>query len=435
MSIIKESMLILVSAAANSNKFYHVTLSEDGTVTKRYGRVGVAGVTNTERTGLKGYQTIINQKIRKGYTETAVVSDYAPKRNIDDISSIAKVALLGTEKMNSVLENLVDTLVRLNNHDIFEASGGLIKVNNDGIITTPLGLIDKTSIANAQRILEKLELISSGQPQFITLLEEYLRLIPQKVGSKRGWHENFFDKGNTFLKQRELLKQLGESLALRESRIKASKNDENKSSVDATAEYEKLFQLKINVLEDKAEFERINRLYESQKSHYHASSKLRLKRVFVLEDSQGKDSYEIARAKLGNERNLWHGTRAGNVLSILRKKLICPPISGTTIKIQGRLFGSGVYLGPASKSLNYSYGGVWDNGPRDNTCFMFLTNTVLGNEYHPQGRGGHSDDRIQRSGKYDSIHARAKDTGLMNDEYIVWKTEQISMRYLCEFGM
>lgn len=433
MSIIKESMLILVSAAANSNKFYHVTLAEDGTVTKRYGRVGVAGVTNIERTGLKGYQTIINQKIRKGYTETAVVSDYTPNQKFGDISSIAKVALLGKEQTNSVLESLVDTLVRLNNHDIFEASGGLIKVNNDGIITTPLGLIDKTSIADAQRILGKLELTSSGRPEFITLLEEYLRLIPQKVGSRRGWHENFFDKDNTFLKQRELLKQLGESLALRESRVKASHNE--KSEGDAAAEYEKLFQLKINVLDDQKEFNRINRLYESQKSQYHASSKLNLKRVFVLEDAQGKESYEAAKAKLGNERDLWHGTRAGNVLSILRKKLICPPISGTTIRIQGRLFGSGVYLGPASKSLNYSYGGVWDSGPRDNTCFMFLTNTVLGKEYHPQGRNGHGDDRAQRSGMYDSIHARAKDTGLMNDEYIVWKTEQISMRYLCEFGL
>lgn len=433
MSIIKESMLILVSAAANSNKFYHVTLAEDGTVTKRYGRVGVAGVTNIERTGLKGYQTIINQKIRKGYTETAVVSDYTPNQKFGDISSIAKVALLGKEQTNSVLENLVDTLVRLNNHDIFEASGGLIRVTNEGIITTPLGLIDKSSIADAQRILGKLELTSSGRPEFINLLEEYLRLIPQKVGSKRGWHENFFDKDNTFLKQRELLKQLSESLALRESRVKASQNE--KSEGDAAADYEKLFQLKINVLDDQKEFDRINRLYESQKSQYHASSKLNLKRVFVLEDAQGKEAYEIAKAKLGNERDLWHGTRAGNVLSILRKKLICPPISGTTIRIQGRLFGSGVYLGPASKSLNYSYGGVWDSGPRDNTCFMFLTSTVLGKEHHPQGRNGHGDDRAQRSGKYDSIHARAKDTGLMNDEYIVWKTEQISMRYLCEFGL
>lgn len=433
MSIIKESMLILVSAAANSNKFYHVTLAEDGTVTKRYGRVGVAGVTNIDRSGLRGYQAIINQKIRKGYKETAVVSDYSPTQNFGDISSMAKAGLLGKEKANSVLENLVDTLVRLNNHDIFEASGGLIKVNNDGIITTPLGLIDKTSIADAQRILGRLETTASGQPQFITLLEEYLRLIPQKVGARRGWHESFFDKDNTYLKQRELLKQLGESLALRESRVQSSQKD--KSDVDLTAEYEKLFQLKINVLEDKKEFARIKRLYEDQKSRYHASSKLSLKRVFILEDSQGQESYESVKAKLGNERNLWHGTRAGNVLSILRKKLICPPISGTTIQIQGRLFGSGVYLGPASKALNYSYGGVWDNGPRDNTCFMFLTNTVLGTEYHPQGRNGHSDDRTQRSGRYDSIHARAKDTGLMNDEYIVWKTEQISMRYLCEFGL
>lgn len=459
MSIVKESMLILVSAAANSNKFYHVTLSADGVVTKRYGRVGVEGVTNTERTGQAGYNKIINQKLRKGYQETAVVADSstAIAKN-DNLSEIAKKALISEGGTNSVLEELVDTLVRLNNHDILETSGGLIKVNSDGLMTTPLGLINQSSIQAARNILATLERTPVSNPQFVPQLEEYLRLIPQKVGSKRGWYETFFDKDNTFAAQQEFLKQLSESLALREERKKAAVEaaaSSGKTDEELAAKYENLFKIKVRLLEDDKEFSRINDLFEAGKSrHHHASVNLKLKRVYALTDEESVARYEELKNELGNVKTLWHGTRANNVLSILRKRLFSPPVSGSSIQIQGRLFGSGVYLAPAlagplsdygktgkpkpipggsTKSLNYSVGGIWDRGARDTRCFMFLTESVLGREFSPDARYGYSDDRIQRSKKYDSIHAYANRAGLMNDEVIIWNAEQISIRYLCEF--
>ena len=459
MTIAKESMLILVSAAANSNKFYHVTLFDDGTVTKRYGRVGAEGVTNTERTGLAGYNKIINQKLRKGYKETSVVADShpAPAKNTN-LSTIAKKALLAEGSANSVLEELVDTLVRLNNHDILETSGGLIKVNSDGLMTTPLGLIDQSSIHAARNILAALERTPVSHPQFVPQLEEYLRLIPQKVGSKRGWYETFFNKDNSFLAQQEFLKQLSESLALREERKKAAleaAEAAGKTEDELAAKYENLFKIRVRLLEDDHRFSLINDLFEAGKSrHHHASTNLKLKRVYALTDEESVKRYEELKQEKGNVKTLWHGTRANNVLSILRKRLFVPPVSGGTISIQGRLFGSGVYLAPAlagplseyskggklvpipggsTKSLNYSVGGVWDRGARDSRCFMFLTESVLGREFSPDARYGYSDDRIQRSSKYDSIHAYASRTGLMNDEVIIWNAEQISIRYLCEF--
>lgn len=436
----QETMLIMVSSQANNNKFYHVMLDDSGQVTKRWGRVGATGASSKENTGITGYNRAIASKKKKGYVETEVMSlqDEINDGAKEDLSKIARSVLVNDSK-DSVLGELVDTLVSLNNHDILETSGGLIKVNNSGLITTPLGLIKSSSITSATSVLHDLEKTKVTSSAYPNLLEEYLRLIPQKVGYKRGWAETFFNDKNTFTSQAEFLKQLSDSLTLQEDRKKLAldsiANDDNADDVDIAIKYEKLFKLKVGVLEDEKEFARIEKYYEAGKSSYHASSALSLKRVFTIQDEEGQPEYDEAKARLGNELELWHGTRANNILSILRKKLYCPPVSGSGIQIQGRLFGPGIYLAQkATKSLSYSQGGTWDRGPRDNRCFMFLTKGVLGKEYNPNTYGL-SDGSIQRSGKYDSIFAHAHQTGLKNDEIIIWDTKQINIRYLCEFGI
>lgn len=459
MAIIKEKMLIFVGAAVNSNKFYHVTLSDTGVVSKRYGRVGAEGVTNTENTGEYGFNKVVAGKVRKGYKETNIVSDSEAgikATQNGNLSEIAKKVLIGSKGTNSVLEELVDTLVRLNNHDILETSGGLIKVNSDGLMMTPLGLIDQNAINAAKSILTSLERTPVTNARYVPLLEEYLGLIPQKVGSKRGWYETFFNDENTFASQADFLKQLGESLALREERRKvAVQADASANGDDLDAKYEKLFKLKIDLLEDAKEFKRLETIFEKGKSSYHPGAHLKLKRVFVLNDEEGLERYTKAKKEIGNPAALWHGTRSGNILSILRKGLFSPPLSGSGIQIQGRLFGPGIYLansffgeidsvttrdagkkvmaGGSSKSLNYSLGGVWDRGPRDNRCFMFLTESVLGRMHHPKTYGM-TNSNVHSTGQYDSIYAKAVDTGLRNDEVVVWNADHISMRYLCEFG-
>lgn len=439
----QEVTLIMVSSQANNNKFYHVRLDESGKVTKRWGRVGATGTTSTEHSGLSGYNRIIASKKKKGYVETEVFSVDAesPGGSQENLSVIAKSLLVGDSK-NNVLEELIDTLVKLNNHDILEASGGLIKVDTSGLITTPLGLIKSSSIQSAKSILHDMEKTSVKATAFPSLLEEYLRLIPQKVGYKRGWAETFFNDKNTFVSQAEFLKQLSDSLSLQDDRKKLAientiSDDDN---VDIASKYSKLFQLKINLLEDKKEFARIEKLYEAGRSNHYSATHMKLKRIYSLADEEAEPTYQESKLRLGNEKELWHGTRANNCLSILRKKLYCPPISGSGIQIQGRMFGSGVYLSAldaangSQKAINYAEGGVWDRGPKDSRCFMFLADGVLGREFNPRTYGL-SDDSIQRSGKYDSIHAKAKETGLRNDEIIIWNTDQISLRYLCEFGV
>lgn len=441
MAIVKEKMLIQVNATNNNNKFYHVTLSDTGQVAKRYGRVGTDGVTNYENTGESGFNKVVAGKVRKGYKETNVVSvaEEVSVSSNENLSDIAKKVLLGDNGTNSVLEELVDTLVRLNNHDILETSGGLIKVNSSGLITTPLGLIDKQSIAAAKSILSSLERTPVNNNQYLPLLEEYLSLIPQKVGSKRGWYETFFNNENTFASQADFLKQLGESLALREERRKAAIAAEqeaaasgDKDAADALeAKYAKLFKLKIGLLEDKKEFNRIVKYYESKKTTHHRTSGLKIKRIFTVHDEEGTQAYQEKAKKIGNTMELWHGTGAANILSILRKGLFCPNVHGTGIRISGRMFGDGVYFSDiSSKSSQY----LSFSGGASDRSFMFLADVALGNTFHPDRYFQYGSNSIQQGRKHDSIFAQGGKSGVVNNEMIVWNTDQINIRYLCELG-
>lgn len=431
----------MVSAQANNNKFYHVTLSSDGTVTKRWGRVGSDGASTIENSGESGYERAIRGKTRKGYKETSILSNIQDLKapNSSNLSHVAKSVLSAT-KGDPTIDALIERLVAANRHEILESSGGLIKINPDGVITTPLGFLGKDSIIQAEKVLRK---ISRGSKKNIDidLLNEYLQLVPQKVPSRRGWQSNFFSETTSVTAQFEFLKQLKDSItwyeAEKEANVAASEAIDEES-IDI--KYANLFRSKIGILDSSsAEFARVKHLYESTRNSMHSASRLQLKRVFVLTDEANEETYANTLSTIGNEKELWHGSRTFNVLSILRSGLFCPPVTGTSYVTTGRMFGDGIYFAPqSSKSLMYSTN-YWGGGSRDNNCFMFLADVAVGQEFKP--KVSFDSEKLNRAhhgkalnGKpYNSISIKGGTCGVLNDEIIVWDTNAIKLKYLCEF--
>ncbi len=429
----RSTTLILVSSTANSNKFYRLTLAADGTVTKTFGRVGATGVTNTEQTGVAGYERVRREKLRKGYQEVDVAEDSAPaKIEATRLASMARSGLTDEQSAeNSVVSELIDRIVRVNAHDIVETSGGLILVDTSGRIKTPVGLVTAASLREASTLLNRMQKLKP--PARVPLLERYLTLVPQKVGSRAGWAEVFFEKDDAFATQREFLEQLRESVAFYEDQAAALAAAPENAPVDVGFKY------RIHSVPNRgAEFGRIRTLFETTKNDMHSASKLKLKRVFELVDPVGDATYETIASQIRNEQQLWHGTRAVNLLSILRRGLYVPPTQGTTVQIAGRMFGDGVYLSSqSSKSLNYSHG-YWGGG-RENNCFMLLADVAMGSEYRP---GTAWDPKIPHLARttvnkfgrpWNSINVRPGHGGVRNHEAIVWNVDQIRVRYLCEF--
>jgi poly [ADP-ribose] polymerase len=437
MTEIKEQMLVKVSAQENNNKFYHVVLN-GSTITTRYGRVGSDGVSSTSSGTEYSFQRIVESKVKRGYKPTAILGQTAASASNDDLLAVARKNLTAVHD-DPIVDALISRLVSINRHEIMENSGGLIKVSLDGVISTPLGLLGLPTIIEASKVLKSLKRKNKDVNARIPLLENYLSLVPQKVPSQRGWQSNFLSDPLELQKQFEFLDQLKDSVSWFEAQQKGASSGDASEGIEA--KFAKLFRYKILPLSDgSSEFKRIDKLYRSTQNYRHAASGLKLKKVYEIVDEEGLSAYESALKTLGHEKELWHGTRAFNLLSILRKGLFVPPATGTSIPVAGRMFGDGVYFSDQStKSLNYS-AGYWTNryGTQDNNCFMLLSNVALGRQFKPSYFDANSLQKahhgVDRHGiPFNSINVKGGTCGVMNNEIIVWDTDQIQIKYLCEF--
>lgn len=436
MTIIKQKIFVATDAKTNSNKFYEISLKQDGSIVTRHGRVGAAGVSNdvVDEFGEEGFNRLVAKRSSRGkYKEVSVLAETSAE-NVANVSKdlLKKTAVKEmldeslTENEKSVVQKLLEQLADINRHNIVTASGGQITVSTDGLVRTPLGLVTKNSLKEAKDVLKKLEKLylkkDFKNQAYVENLETYLNKIPQKVGSRQGWHLTFFDD-KPFSKQYDLIEQLESAVDEYEER----KSQAQKSASDAQPS-DNVFETKIKLVTDKAVLKEIENFYKSNINSKHASSSFKLVKVYELSNENWTKAFEGPKTKLGNIKRLWHGTRAHNVLSILKHGLFVPK-GGGTYTIQGRMFGDGIYFSDqSSKSLNYSYG-YWDNQAKDNTCFMFLADVAMGKEYTPTGP-----TRLLPKG-FDSIFAEGKKSGVLNNEMIVPHKEQQNLRYLCEFSL
>lgn len=132
---------------------------------------------------------------------------------------------------------------------------------------------------------------------------------------------------------------------------------------------------------------------------------------------------------------LFHGSRNENWWSILNTGLVLRP---TNAVITGKMFGYGLYFAPkAQKSLGYTSlsGSYWARGSAS-SGFMALMNVATGTAYNVYSFDSQyatfNYDRLQKAQPGAScLHAHAGKM-LRNDEIIVYKEEQCTIKYLIE---
>lgn len=420
--------LIYTDAINNNNKFYTLVLNGD-TVTATWGRVGATARSMDYSGGKRKFDSLVRKKQADGYEETKVLNNTNVAKNLDkdNLSTIAKRDMLQSvdKTQLSILESLINKLSNINKHQIIEASKGHITVDDDGLIKTPLGLVTQNTIQEARQILSDLEPLvlqnKTSETKYISLLESYLKLIPRKIPFNRGWHLNFFTSVTSLSQESGFLDQLETSLDLFSKKT---------PTVNQKISDTPVFNTKIELVTDPKLIAHINNLYENNINKKHVSSKLKITKIYRIINNDIEQRYQKIATKIGNTQQLWHGTRAFNVLSILKNGLIIPK-NGGSYHITGRMFGNGVYFSDQStKALNYSYG-YWDGSSHSNSndnCFMFLADVALGKQYVPSSHR----ESLPKSG-YDSTFAKGKLSGVLNNEMIVYSLEQINLTYLCEF--
>lgn len=435
-----ERLICVEAADANNNKFWHGYELSNGDYFAEWGRVGVTRQFQ-RKSGINARAKIeADTRKKMGYsgdkapyvrqktlpTDGTSMNTSSSRTTSSSSSAGSKMALADIARRDiskdPEIAKLVTWLAEVNIHAIVANTN--IKYNaTTGLFTTPLGLVTKGGIDEARQLLsqigDEVQARKFGD-KFMDLAAQFFQIIPSNAGMAKvtGLLPNIA----AVQKQDQILDSLDAALV---QAITPAKKDKKA----AKAEPEKVFACKLEAITSDKVINRISKFYDAHRKSMHRDVyDYKLKRVYEVDIEHMSKAYNndpVAKAQKNNWE-LWHGTKASNLLSIMKVGMIVPPT--TSGFVTGRMFGDGLYFSDQStKSLNYATN-FWSGGGRSDRLFMFLVDVAMGNFHVPSHSGGH------RPANCDSIFAQANKSGVMNNEMIVPRTSQANPRFLCEFS-
>ncbi|KAF8972836.1 Poly [ADP-ribose] polymerase 2 [Entomortierella lignicola] len=324
----------------------------------------------------------------------------------------------------------------------------------------PLGKLAKATILQGYSALKGISEVinrtniteSNRKKRLEELSSEFYTLIPHSFGMRA---PPVISDALTLKAKLQMLEALGE-IEIAQKLIK-----ENKKAASEAVTVNPLDQqyesLKLNKLEpmDKTSerYKLIEQFVKNSHGSTHSYYDLVIEDVFDLERQGEQERFdESGFSKLHNRRLLWHGSRLTNYVGILSQGLrIAPPEAPAT----GYMFDKGAYFADCvSKSANYCC-----TSPGSDTGLMLLCEVALGDMHEIEQSDYNAKNNSQKAGKTStkgcglSYPDPKEDVIVDNDmrvqagklttetksgtqyrlqynEFIVYNTSQIKMRYL-----
>lgn len=393
--------LVMVTAGANNNKYYDMKPQGDMWVAT-YGRIGSGSQTRTysKREWDKKY----NEKIRKGYidqtdliqdlisTEKPTQSEY---KEIDNAEIAAIVERLQAMAKKAISENYTVSSNKVTQAMVDEAQN---------IIT---GLLNITDVKSFNEELLKL---------FTT--------IPRKMSSVSSYIARDNGEFNKIISREQDLLDIMKGQVVQKQVVEETK--ETKPINDNTI----LEHLGLEFEEcSNEDIATIKVALGSCSDKFHKAWKVKNLRTQKRFDDFVKEN------NIKDVRLLFHGSRNENWWSIINSGLMLRP---TNAVITGKMFGYGIYYAPkARKSLGYTSlsGSYWARGS-SSSGFMALMDVAYGKPYDV-----YSFDSKYYNFNYEALQKNCPGANclhahegnmLRNDEIIVYKEEQCTIKYLVE---
>lgn len=393
--------LVMVTAGANNNKYYDMKPQGDMWVAT-YGRIGSGSQTRTysKREWDKKY----NEKIRKGYidqtdliqdlisTEKPTQSEY---KEIDNAEIAAIVERLQAMAKKAISENYTVSSNKVTQAMVDEAQN---------IIT---GLLNITNVKIFNDELLKL---------FTT--------IPRKMSSVSSYIARDNGEFNKIISREQDLLDIMKGQVVQKQVVEETK--ETKPINDNTI----LEHLGLEFEEcSNEDIATIKVALGSCSDKFHKAWKVKNLRTQKRFDDFVKEN------NIKDVRLLFHGSRNENWWSIINSGLMLRP---TNAVITGKMFGYGIYYAPkARKSLGYTSlsGSYWARG-NSSSGFMALMDVAYGKPYDV-----YSFDSKYYNFNYETLQKNCSGANclhahegnmLRNDEIIVYKEEQCTIKYLVE---
>ncbi|XP_064610913.1 poly [ADP-ribose] polymerase 2-like [Liolophura sinensis] len=458
-----DCMLNQTNICNNNNKYFLIQLlQEEGKkmfyVWLRWGRVGYAGQNNLVPCGsdIEKAKQIFSKKfqdktknswdMRDCFEKVAgkydmLKMDYKPKEG--DKAGGDTLKREPSEKVpDSKLEAKLQDLIRLI-CDVSLMEEAVIEMKYDAK-KAPLGKLTKDQIKAGYSALKKIDFcIQKGEigRALEQACSEFYTRIPHDFGMRQP----------PLIRTKQCLKEKIQLLeALDDIEVAMRTLETGDMSINPVDRHYQSLHCDLSVMDKQSEdFQLIEQYLQNTHAKTHSQYKMKVIDVFECKKENEEKNFKDC----GNRMLLWHGSRLTNWMGILSQGLkIAPPEAPVT----GYMFGKGVYFADmSSKSANYCFA-----SPAKNTGIVLLCEVSLGkcNElmaadynahklpsgtHSVKGMGSIAPDPKGYHTMSDGVvvpMGKAKDTGVRNpngytlnyNEFIVYDTRQIKMRYLVE---
>ena len=400
MSEIKPRYLVMVTASANNNKYYK-QIPHGDSWTAEYGRVGSSP--QRREYSMSQWESKYREKIKKGYVDQSELVEDLIQVEAKDKSEYKKIE-------NKAIAEIVDRLQSMARKAISDN------------YTISSNKVTQAMVDEAQNIITDLLDIHKLE-DFNDMLLKLFVTIPRKMGNVKYYlATTSVDFSDIIQREQDLLDVMKGQVIQHQAEEKPNETEKNNNNTI-------LEKLGLEFSEcDNNDIAIIKASLGSCADKFYKAWKVK-----NIQTQKKFDDF-IKNNNISNTKLLFHGSRNENWWSIINTGLVLKP---TNAVITGKMFGYGLYYAPkAQKSKGYtSLDGYW-SGQHENFGFMALMDVAYGKPYDV-----HSFDSKYYNFNYERLqkecpganclHAHAGKM-LRNDEIIVYKEEQCTIKYLVE---
>lgn len=376
----------------NNNKYYYMEDLHNGSFKVSYGRVGASETVLTYPISL--WDKKYSEKLKKGYidvTEKITSVKKTGELDISDPDVKDLIQFLMSEARQSIKRDYEISTESVTEEQINQCQNIINNINIAKDYNTPDNL-------KLQEVNEK--------------LVQLYTLIPRRMADTRHY----------FLKTWNI-PFLVELLQAEQSRLDTLKSQVNINQVSSNG-------ITLEELGFTCEL-----ASEADKDLIRKNTDFRLTnhRVFKISNKETEAVFNPNHLKT---KLLYHGSRNENFLSILQTGLKIRPKG---VQTTGSMFGDGIYAAnKARKSIGYTSlrGSYWASG-HSNRAYLAIFEFATGKEWNLldsqswSGWMSRIDESQVKSKGCDSVFAKGG-VDLRNDEYVVYNSNQCTIRYLIE---
>ena len=402
---IRPTYLVMVSSA-NNNKYYNL-FPKGSEFRVEYGRIDATKT--TAKYPISKWESQIKSKLKKGYVDvTDLKKDLVQEISVSNPESPYK------EIENAAVRAIVEKLQNM--------ARETIRKN----YTVKASSVTQDMVDAAQKIIDALANNSSTVEEFNNNLLKLFTVIPRKMGNVRDYLAN---KPEDFA---QIISKEQDLLDVMRGQIYVKQDDEPTTTVEKKQQTI-LEELGLTMEEATSDDVALIKTLMNE-----SADKFRKAwRVTNLKTQERFDKF-VTDNNIKDTRLLFHGSRSENFWSIIKTGLVLRP---TNAVITGKMFGYGCYYAPrCAKSIGYTSlsGSYWAHGG-NNTAYMALFDVAYGTPYDVYNFDSKyynlDYNRLQQfKPGANCLHAHADRGMLRNDEIVVYKEEQMTIKYLIEIG-